>query len=295
MEVALELARVSLARKSLSMRKLDSNLEFFWQTMVRDAGVTRPGWLDEYKKFKTENQESSYFFGAQRFPDLRNESVRKYIDVNLRVRQRFLNDWKKAKFLETIDSFREWLIQLHKIQAYKGDAGVLRLGSGIPTRRHTWIILGEVIPLAYEYADSYTLKTVCYITPLKWIDKSEAPYDVWCEDESFVFHHYPKAEAYNSYLEVMRMMLLELHEGINTTSVVQVIAKISVFLQYASCLHFMKKSNHVLYMNIVNCLLGLLNLNGIEHGILDFVASRFGEDAFCRYFLDEIKRTNVLI
>ncbi len=283
----LLLDEISQARKGLQAQKITDTLLGQWRTMVRDAGQTIDvGKLDRYTESKTPTQQRSYFVGTQTEPDLSQEQVCRYIEANLAVKERFLLDWQKGSFLLNVDSFREWLVQLHKLQAYKSEGGIIRLGAGKGSRRHTWIILGEVIPLAKQYKDPYSLDEGLYITPLQQMPSHHCPYDILGPSEDiYVYQFYPKAESFDLYLEIIWQQLCLLHEEFTITSMAR-------FLQYATCLHLMKTSNHVFHMNMINCLLELSGFWGLEHGLIDFVALRFSEENFYSYFANEIKKSH---
>lgn len=256
----------------------DQKLISFWKGLVRDP---YGDWLNYYL-------DNKYFkYGKQPYPDLTNKENLALIKKSIEHEKYFLLSLINNRFQNN----KEWLIKLHKKQAYKGIGGKLLTKKRTSRGEHSSMVKKIIIPLAKKYSDPYANKTTQKVK-LSGINFYALPKDRWI-NINIVWHYYPDPIFYEQYLCIMQKkigeLVIKLSDNMN---IKDLLTDISQYYQYGINMHMFEDINQSLFVNQVNSLLMLMNLNPINHGILDFVAMRFQPKNFTKYFIDEVKKRN---
>jgi len=248
-----------------------------WRQMVRDYD----GRWKKYRGLRSSITHDLYFHGHQPRPIYKGlycfRKLEKYINATLKTR-RLIIQGLTANDFDSTDSFVKWLSDLHRMQSYKGKAGKLNCNRKLISHNHSSIIRGDVIKLAVNYGDPYASGKTAG-PALKNVPESALPVDVELSIGE-LYHYYPRREYFGHYYEELYRMY-KLIRRARATSLSYVVESIAKFYQVVANLHMFEQVNNSLYMNITNALLEYYGVNGIEHGILDFVAMRLSPSNIC--------------
>lgn len=255
------------------------NPEFieFWQGLVRDPYGR---WIKYYLK------GIKYFkYGKQSKPNLNSKIQLDLIVSSIRHEKAFLDGLLDKNF----KNLKEWLILLHKKQAYIGKDGQILIRKRISVGEHSPIVKGSILALAKKYHDPYTNKGTQTLH-LSAISPKGLPVDIW--DKSKVIHYYPGLKYFDQYLQKMENLLEKFLYKISFAPSEELLEILAFYYQYSINMHIFENVNQSLFTNQINALLGLMELKPIEHGILDFVAMRLQPENFVKYFNDQVKGVN---
>jgi hypothetical protein len=246
----------------------------FWKQCVRD---TTGRWA-LYAQQKSA-YDVPYFHGKQE--TCKTPEEHQYLLVHLDTRRAFYEGLADVPSMN-VDDFRNWLETLRAQLEYRKVESVLHEKS--ITDKHTKIITQEVMPLAKKYEDPYYLGNA-HGPILAHFPKESLPYDE-VKDGAY-YHHYPSLDYADLYLgEALTTLKSLLAEEPSDTR--EYTYKIAHFFQVLINLHLFAAVNVSLYMNMADGLLELMDIEGIEHGILDFVAFRLQPETFQEYFYDSV-------
>lgn len=271
--LGIENALKRLDKVSVTMPSKD--LTDFWVQCVRD---TNGEWQD-YVNLKSKSG-FSYFFGRQNTVDINDVQAISYVKANLRIRRRLYREIPEIPQM-SIDDFYHWLRDLHSDMTYKTTYEG-NFPRNVPT--HTAIVNAEVKPIAKKYRDPYWTG-ITQGPNFSGIPPEMLPRDV--QEGDVISHYYPLLEHKVFYLEAAHKLFCEIvtHSDVGSRDYLK---KVACLFQILINLHLFVNINNSLYMNITNAFLEIADINGIEHGILDFVAMRLQPDTFSKYFLDKV-------
>lgn len=285
------LQRITRVRQAVNQKQInDSELIQFWQSTVRDT--------DGRFSYYQGQVPPSYYRGAQPLPNLADPEIQRYLQANLDTREAFLKGLQEGKFKRDVDDFKEWLIDLHKKQAYKTNQlpGEIESAGFRISTDHTVIIRNDVLKLANKYGDTYAdfLNSPNQFGFWKTLDLSEItesarPIDQVL-DSGLIRHFYPEPQYFNEYFAAMQGRLIQLDQLGKDAPTETQLRLMADFYQYAANGRSFREVNQSLYMNMVNGMLEERGLKPIEHGIMDFVALRLEPANFQKYFIEEVQR-----
>ncbi|OGE18798.1 trehalose-phosphatase [Candidatus Daviesbacteria bacterium RIFCSPHIGHO2_02_FULL_41_10] len=245
-----------------------------WPGLIRDAS----GRWQKYHR-----RGIKYFkYGSQPKPDLTDREQFNLLVSSIASEKAFIEGLLDRSF----ENIEDWLIKLHKIQAYKGIRGKLLTVRRISRGEHSKIAKLAILPLARKYADPYINEGVQTLYLLNISDEG-LPRDRWINSNS-VIHSYPDPKFSEQYLQVMEKALDEFMRNIKSSDKNKLLLLIARYYQYAINMHMFEHVNQTLFCNQLNAMLKLINQNPIEHGVLDFAAMRLQPENFTNYFIDEV-------
>lgn len=248
----------------------------FWQQCVRDID----GKWHKYTHIHS-MERTKYFFGSQPTIDYTNATAVNLLLANISVRQA-LYDTLREGGIEDAVSFRQWLIDLRSMMEYRPtEEWKLSVHA---TTTHTDIVLQDVIPIAKLYDDPYSPQSASAGPVFDNIPREALPIDV--RDGGCITHTYPSLDYCDYYFEAALRQLNKLQTIANDQK--SYIHSVAHLYQLLVNLHYFPSINTSLYMNIANGLLELVGLQGVEHGIKDFVAMRLQPSNYQQYFHDEV-------
>lgn len=260
-----------------------------WRQLIRDF---EGRWV-KYAGLRSSVTNNLYFYGHQPKPIYRSEDQKKvlerYIEANLETRELVVSRVLGSSF-RSVKSFIGWVFELHRLQSYKGNPEELHRDDHLLSQNHTEVIRGDVVLIARHYRDPYAFGKT-HGPGITGIPATALPYDRELSYEA-IYHFYPSREYFGYYYEELHRLFRAIQRHSTRGDNRDFLEVVARFYQVAANLHMFERVNNSLYMNLVNTVLGLRGISGIEHGILDFVAMRLSSPAFVQYFADEVQRVN---
>jgi hypothetical protein len=258
----------------------------FWQQCVRDT----TGKWDKYD-IEISKHGSRYFMGAQPMVDYASGKEPPYLLANIQTRKSFYEGLPAVATMCSVQ-FCQWLDTLRRTLDYRPTTCWLHVAF-MPTTRHTKVVRQDVMAIAVRYHDPYNPFAAINGPYFPGFPAAAQPYDTVAE--GLIYHHYPSMDYADIYLQRALDILKQVLSAdiANRTKYCETVAD---FYQALTNLQYFKAINASLYMNLANGLLELAGLQGIEHGIIDFVALRLQPENFRHYFYDEIMshQTNII-
>jgi len=247
----------------------------FWHQCVRDIDNK---WGD-YTKIRS-LEGTRYFYGHQPSIDYSNKGELNLLLVNINIRTDIYitlqNDIPK-----NVADFQNWIISLRSKMEYRPtEEWKLDIHA---TTTHTDIVKQDVIRIAREYEDPYAKGIVAGPVFTEFPDAAQPKDEA---DGEYIRHTYPSLEYKDIYFEAAHLQLLNLLSSRHTKQ--SYIYGVALLYQLLINLHYFPSINTSLYMNIVNGLLEIAGIKGVDHGIKDFVAMRLQPNNYQRYFYDEV-------
>ncbi len=247
----------------------------FWRQCARDTQGLWVRYADQKSAWGV-----PYFHGKQEM--YKTPQEHKYLLAHLDARRAFYDGLLDVPSMELAD-FRLWLETLRCLLEYRKQESTLHEKS--VTDKHTEIVREQVIPLAKKYHDPYA--TGAASGPVfAGFPKASLPYDE--TKDGRIYHHYPSLDYTDEYLGEALDTLKEALREDEIDDREAYIRHIAYFFQVLINLHLFAAVNSSLYMNLCDGLLEIGGLEGVEHGILDFVAFRFQPETFQDYFYDSV-------
>lgn len=247
----------------------------FWKQCVRDT----TGRWEQYTSVKSKSG-FRYFFGRQSEVDFDNVLETRYLEVNIEIRKRLFAEMPQVLKMNVKD-FEQWLRSLHADMIYK-HVYEGNFPRNVPT--HTPIVRAEIIPIASLYNDPYAFGRTKGPN-FAHIPAAALPKDL--EEGDIINHYYPLLQYKDAYLKAAHKVFCSIVIHSKPGSI-DYLRKVSYLFQLLINLHLFVNINSSLYMNLVNALLEVGGISGIEHGLLDFVAMRLQPDTFAAYFIDQL-------
>ena len=262
--------RLAEARKKIDLQKDVS----FWKQCVRDAS----GILLKYSGLSS-RYGAKYFHGYQPSVQYTNTDELMYVQACVRTREKFYHILPLVPKMDLHD-FKELLELLRHTLEYRPVSEWLHQRFSTPA--HTIIVREEVIVLAEKYSDPYATgnaKGPIFAT----IDPNGQPRDE--VEENTIIHLYPTLDFSDQYFSSALSILKNILEN-EFEDGEKYVHNVADFFQLLINLHYFAAMNASLYMNMANGLLEIVGIEGIEHGIVDFVALRLQPENFRKYFYD---------
>lgn len=257
--------------RELALEKKTTN---FWRQCVRDID----GSWDKYVKILS-LEGARYFYGSQPEINYKEQYEVDLLWANIDVRHKIYSTFA-SRIPSNLTEFKTWIESLHSIMEYRPtEAWKLDVHA---TTTHTQVVLQDVSQLAKEFNDSYgngVTGPVFAGFPVESLPVDEI-------EGALIRHTYPSLEYKDVYMEAAYLQLVDLLCKSHTKR--SYIYGVAYFYQILINLHYFPSINTSLYMNIANGLLEIAGINGIEHGIKDFVAMRLQPDTYGAYFYQEI-------
>lgn len=224
------------------------------------------------------------FHGQQSRVQYSNHDEARYLKANINTRKLFYNSLLMVETMSVID-FTAWLGRLHKSMQYRKVDGLVK--RQLFTERHASIVKKNVLPIAEVYGDSYN--SIGGGPIFKGIPPMMLPRDEI--ENGKIVHFYPDPEKCSDvYLRLALAVLKDLLAS-HYANKEEYVYKVAYFLQLLVNLHRFLAVNFSLYMNMANGLLELIGIDGIPHGLIDYVALRLQPESFQRYFYDQTKKS----
>ncbi|HEU4914197.1 MAG TPA: hypothetical protein VFT16_02200 [Candidatus Saccharimonadales bacterium] len=263
------------ARLDLAQAAADQQRDtVFWRQCVRDTSGRWAAYTNQKSAYGV-----PYFRGGQK--TYKTPEEHRYLLAHIDTRRAFYESLPDVPNMDT-NGFKDWLEVLRALLEYRKSESPLHEKS--VTDKHTKIILDQVLPLAKKYGDPYydgrTNGPVFAGIPPRGLPRDEKQDDI-------IYHHYPLLAYTDIYLSQALHVLKNALED-NLTDMRAYICKVARFFQLLINLHLFAAVNVSLYMNMADGLLEIAGLEGIEHGIVDFVAFRLQPESFERYFYDTV-------
>ncbi len=257
----------------------------FWKQCVRYTDEN-----SELKQISLKNNKSRYggkqLYGLQPTIDYTNQKEVNYLEVSVATRKLFYKNLLNVSRMN-LTEFTSWLDTLHASMRYRTIDS--KLQRRLVTPRHSQIVKVAVMPVAEQYGDLYDFrKGGGPIFPN--IDSESLPRDELKNGQ--ILHYYPDPLKYSEFYLQEAQAIIKYLLSLSSYEERQYIYKVAEFLQILINLHQFPTINFSLYMNMANALLELVNVSGISHGIIDYVALRLQPEIFKKYFHDQVKSSN---